>query len=68
MKNLNNLGVKELSNNTIRTISGGGPGTGSGSLFRSSLWIGSKAFNVALITLGFLAGLGDGISNGIDDK
>ena len=68
MRNLNNFGVNELNTNDIKSISGGGPGTGSGSLFRSSLWLGSKAFDTALITLGFLAGFGDGISDGIDNK
>ncbi len=67
MKNLKKYDVLELCKNEISETNGGGLTTGMSSLFRSSLWIGSRALNAGLATLGFLAGLGDGIRNGMNN-
>lgn len=67
MTDLKKFDVLELRNNEASQINGGGLTTGMNSLFRSSLWIGSKALDAGLVTLGFLAGLGDGIRNGMNN-
>ena len=67
MINLKEIGVTELNATEITELNGGGLITGLGSLFRSSLYLGSRAIDSALTTLGFLAGLGDGIRNGMDN-
>ncbi len=67
MKNLKKYKVLELDNNEIYKLNGGGLTDGMSSLFRSSIWIGSKALDTGLATLGFLAGLGDGIRNGMSN-
>lgn len=67
MKNLKNYDVLELSTNEISETNGGGLTTGITSLFRSSLYMGQTVRNMSLATLGFLAGLGDGIRNGMNN-
>ncbi len=67
MRNLKKFEVFELNNREISEVNGGGLSSGMNSLFRSSLWLGSKALDVGLSTLGFLAGLGDGIRNGMNN-
>ena len=67
MKNLQNYGVFELNTIEISETNGGGLTTGITSLFRSSLYMGRTVRNMGLATLGFLAGLGDGIRNGMDN-
>jgi hypothetical protein len=67
MKNLKNYDVLELNTIEISETNGGGLTTGITSLFRSSLYMGQTVRNVGLATLGFLAGLGDGIRNGMNN-
>ena len=67
MKNLKNYHVLELNRIEISETNGGGLTTGITSLFRSSLHMGQTVRDMGLATLGFLAGLGDGIRNGMNN-
>ncbi len=65
MKNLENFGVQELSANEINQTNGGWLGRLTGSLFRSTLYMGANAVKGCLGLMGALAGLGDGLRKGM---